>query len=433
MCKILLTLLGTNDYLPCNYYFEGSTTGVVTRFVQEALARHLFTDWSENDRMVVFLTKKARERNWLDNGHLDRDGKRLQREGLKRRLESLQLPVKIETQEIKIGRTNEEMWDIFNVFYSKIKEEDIVYLDITHALRFLPMLALIILNYAKSIKKIKIENIFYGSLEALGSIQELLKMKPTARRVPVLEFKGFIQLFDWTNASNNFINFGEVKDLETITKEYITDDLVKSKGEHKEAKAASKSAKMLKAISEDIKTCRTYNLIITENFEEIREQLAQTKTNYFQPLKPLIEKIDEKICDFKKGELKNGFVAVKWCIDHQLTQQGITILQETVISLLVEKFFGKDAIVLLKKRAIVTKALNIKARKIAEEKWQATEEEKEIIKKILEKINENLAKSFNSLSSARNDINHGGFIQPKSAEKLQKELKKHYETLSNFF
>ena len=66
MSRVLLTLLGTSDYYPCNYYLDNVMKTNNIRFIQEALANHICKDWTSEDRIVIFLTEDAKKKNWFD-------------------------------------------------------------------------------------------------------------------------------------------------------------------------------------------------------------------------------------------------------------------------------------------------------------------------------------------------------------------------------
>lgn len=51
------------------------------------------------------------------------------------------------------GRNEQEMWEIFQKVYGQMHEGDELYIDLTHAFRYLPMLVLVLSNYAKLIGK----------------------------------------------------------------------------------------------------------------------------------------------------------------------------------------------------------------------------------------------------------------------------------------
>lgn len=430
MSRILITILGTSNYIPCNYVLDKMNKVDNALFVQEALAKGICKNWTENDRIIIFLTEEAKKTNWYNLELKKSNGKPLQRDGLEKRLHTLEdISTEIITRDIPKGETTEDLWKIFQEIYNQINENDEVYLDITHAFRYLPMLVLIILNYAKVIKNIDIKNIYYGALESLGSIEDIKKMKIEDRNIPVFNLNAFIQLFEWTNATSNFLAFGDAKGIKEITIKHVTPDLIESEGRHQEAQVASNFSKTLMNLSENIKTCRLYELIKAENLEDLRGSISECKNDYIQPLTPLLDKIEDKIASFQKNEIDNGFVAVKWCIDHDLVQQGLTILQETIISLLVKEYISLEKISDKNSRNIVSNTINIKAQKIPENEWTMNSNDKHLVKQILTSLNAELVNSYIALSVARNDINHAGFTNPKSSTILKKNLEQYFKEL----
>ena len=58
------------------------------------------------------------------------------------------------------GKSTEEMWELFEVIYSQLQEGDELYLDITNSFRYLPMLLVVLVNYAKMLKNVTVKAIF---------------------------------------------------------------------------------------------------------------------------------------------------------------------------------------------------------------------------------------------------------------------------------
>ncbi len=116
------------------------------------------------------------------------------------------------------------------------------------------------------------------------------------------------------------------------------------------------------------------------------------------------------------------------CIEHNLTQQGYTLLQETMISEVVEKQFGSDTITNRKYREIVEDAIHIKYNNIPEEKWkEETVTNREDVTLIIGSLNNDFVRRYNEISQRRNDINHAGFrYNPQKPDSLMDDLKKYY-------
>jgi CRISPR-associated Csx2 family protein len=430
MSNVMLAFLGTNDYLPCNYSLDGMDVSNV-RFVQEALASILCKDWSEEDKIIVFLTKEAKNKNWADNGHKDRDGKPLQRVGLEHRLEQLNLKVSVGTRDIPDGRSEYEIWDMFDLVFNQIQDGDEIIFDITHAFRSLPMLVIIILNYARALKDIKIKGIYYGAFESLGTIRDVEKMHIEDRKAPIFNLTPFVHLFNWTVAIDDFLTYGDAKNINVLTNEGLTPILRATEGKDKSAQNLKNLSTKLKKMTELIQTSRGLSVIRDFDFNNLRELISYNKESILKPINPLLDKISDKIKDFNNNDIENGYAAVEWCIEHNLIQQAYTILQETMITEIVAKHFGESEIANRDKRELVSQAINIKHRRIPEDKWnKAAENNKDVVLKIMSELDDNFIRIFDSVSQYRNDIDHAGFRDsPHKPEGLKRKLKEYYEKL----
>ncbi|MBK6949005.1 MAG: hypothetical protein IPH16_13975 [Haliscomenobacter sp.] len=161
-------------------------------------------------------------------------------------------------------------------------------------------------------------------------------------------------------------------------------------------------------------------------------------------LKPLLSQVEQKIAPFHSRSLQNGFAAVQWCIDQGLIQQGITFLQETLISLIVEKIIGLSEINNYVWRIAAKGALNGSDnpnKTIQEKKRYQPDVPDETVKEKYEKMHQ-WVKSYPGLSDEykkltgpdgfRNDINHCGFREnPLKAEDLKRELRDLFESIKS--
>ncbi len=88
MSNIYISFLGTTNYVPCHYYVGDFRSPEPVRFVQEASILYNCTNWSADDRIVIFTTDDAKKMNWQDNGHCDWNGNVIPCEGLETRLKN---------------------------------------------------------------------------------------------------------------------------------------------------------------------------------------------------------------------------------------------------------------------------------------------------------------------------------------------------------
>lgn len=153
MAKILMSFLGTGDYKFCNYYIENEKVENV-RFVQEALVKIFCNHWDSKDKIIIFTTKEAFERNWLNRDPI---------EGLDKRLNAINLQTKHLNINIPSGSSSgispeqisKEIWDLFEIVFNSIEDDCELIMDITHAFRYIPMLGIILIDYARLLKNVR--------------------------------------------------------------------------------------------------------------------------------------------------------------------------------------------------------------------------------------------------------------------------------------
>src|SRR5690606_12368407 len=130
------------------------------------------------------------------------------------------------------GISESEIWGIFQIVFDQLQNKDEIIYDVTHSFRSLPMLGIVLLQYAKFLKNINVRGIFYGAFEKLGNPSEIEKNYPipSERKVPLLNLTSFSLLQDWTIAGNNFLKLGNAEVLEKISSERFNPILKESSG-----------------------------------------------------------------------------------------------------------------------------------------------------------------------------------------------------------
>lgn len=121
------------------------------------------------------------------------------------------LPVHVNAVAIVDGKDESEMWEIFKTVYDLLKDEDEVYFDLTHAFRYLPMLVLVLGNYAKFLKNITVKGISYGNYESR-----------TDDEAPIVDLLPLSVLQNWTHAAADFLENGSVSRLVELSKHQIS-------------------------------------------------------------------------------------------------------------------------------------------------------------------------------------------------------------------
>ena len=327
MSKIFLSILGTSNYQPCNYQFRNGDTVRDVRFIQEASIQHFCAGWSpENgDRIRIFCTPKAIDMNWVDNGHIHLQTKEpIACEGLKTRLSILfSLPeylfdVDTILKEIPDGRNEQEIWEIFTIIFNELERDDEIWFDITHGFRSLPMLVFSIASYARHLKKVHIRSVSYGAFEARRDGID-----------PVFDLTDFIRLMNWTDAAKDFVEYGKPHRMA----EYVKVRASETHGQDEQIRVSNQFANFIKKFAQTIQENRLEKIIEFGNLTTILANYFQAVGQEIHTFTPLIEEIKSKTNQFTSNSMGNIFAAVRWCHQHEMYQNGYSILLEGCISI----------------------------------------------------------------------------------------------------
>lgn len=430
--KVLLSFLGTNYYVRCNYYIN-NFRDENQKFIQLSILKMLQDRFSENDCAYIFLTEDARQRNWLSGNYIDSESK-IANIGLEEALSTLKaesdLKSKIEPIDIPNGFTEEEVWKVFQKIYQLIEKEDELYLDITHAFRYFPMLCFALLNYARSLKAISVSAIYYGAFEKLGPAHRVKETRSEDRNAEILNLVAFDGLQQWTSASRMFIQTGNAEGLQKLAFERIRPLLQTNATRTPPTQALHLATKELMTLTKNIAVNRGKWLL---EFDVEAKLLTPLKTyeeagNHLIPaFQPLIEKIREDITPLANGPLPKWFASAQFCFEKGLYQQCFTQLQEGIKVEAVRRAPKTLQLNPLSElhQEIASQAFTIIQRELPKEEWAKTSRENSEHSIAIQNSSfvREIQPAYSSLEGLRNDINHGGYTQPSNAERLIKNLR----------
>ena len=415
MAKVFISVLGTSDYRDCFYCIGDEPICHSVRFVQEALVNHVCKDWSVNDRILIFTTEKSEEKNWRDDGHIDRNsGEVIPREGLRKKLVGLNVKPRLKSVRIPDGKNEEEVWRIFEILFDNLKSDDEIVFDITHAFRSIPMLVMTVLNYAKVTKRVSLSQIYYGNYEARDM---------DSNHAPIFDLSVFDNLLDWTFAIDSFLTSGDGTRVSELAGKSMNKVLKKTKGCDSDARLLKTIATKLNEFSQNISTCRGPNISEDVNFLRENIKLYQ-RSEHLKAFKPLLDLVQTKLDSFRNDPFCDGLAASRWCLDQNLIQQGFTILQESIVTFLVVALDGKTLDVT--EREIASQSVNNHFSKRDPIDWRPpTRDNMERTQAYLKLISRypGLSATFDQISGYRNDLNHAGWREDKrTASKFRLNL-----------
>jgi CRISPR-associated Csx2 family protein len=440
--NIFLSFLGTGNYEAVSYYPEAKRQKQLpgpVKYVQQALLQELSGHFRPEDHAFIFLTEEARAANWEDDGHENYKTREVvPNTGLKKRIEQAALSFPVSPVDIDGESEEDKIWNTFLTVYDCLEEGDRVYLDITHSWRYLPMLGMALLNYAKALKKIEVKAIYYGALERLAPLHEVRSIPEDQRPVPILNLVSFSEMQDWAAAADDFVRYGNADRWNFLTNQKLS-PFLKASGEKDQVTLNINTInRSIKKILPLLQTNRGM-AFFTASFDELKEALDHfsAEENYVKPLTPIVEKVREKMTPLIEESSLKWLEGVRWCIDHGLVQQGITQLQEGLLSWLClylqKQGIAPDFFDWTKEspRTLLSSVLSILPDPPPEQDWRGPLGQKRQLSKTVMQfpIILNLAPVYQSLSSKRNDINHGGYTRTGKSTGFSEILRKNFEQI----
>lgn len=411
--NLLMSFLGTGKYIPC-YYEYNDKRSKLTRYIQTAIYEHI-SSYVDNLEVIIFCTKEAEEANWS---------------GLQETFNEIAPQAKVKNVPIPSEQDEDATWTLFEKIMDEIQYGDRIFFDVTHSFRTNPIVSLIVLNYAKVVKGAKFGGLMYGWIEKLGRIPEIEKINVEERIAPIVDLTGMTNLLTWTNGADQFIRTGNA----SVLLEIVNQELKHKKDDKKSELINVKYLiNQLNTVGLCFETARANSLQTEINkWKEKTEEIKHSENQHFRQLIPLIDTIEKKVENFSDDEIMNYYYMSKWCYDHGLIQQGLTILVESVITVLCKLVkvdeFNKDM------RDVVSSSLNVYLDKKPEEEWQG---DIEFMKKVVKKIKpyREMLKPFQKLREYRNNINHAEMNKERQfqAKSFQGALKESLDNLRPFF
>ncbi|MGE9291855.1 MAG: TM1812 family CRISPR-associated protein [Puniceicoccales bacterium] len=410
----IITFIGTGNYLPCQYTIENFSysTSLSSVALGEFLASK--TEHTSSIRVSVLTTPTARalgktelfEKEW-------------------------KLPEKPEFPEIPETGEEEGYWQIFETIRDLSRPNEVIWLDITHSFRYLPMLGFATCQYLQTIRGIEIGKIVYGAAEKLGKIDSVPEKD---RIVPIQDLTPFLTVNQWTMALDDFNRNGSAQQIHDLVRQKTLPIKKETRGKDESANALDFLARNLLEWSEDIYTVRGPAIQQSKLGERIPEQVNQIRPELVPALQPEFRKMERLFGQLKEGHVSNLFFAADWCREKGLVQQGWTFLQEGLITYFEESWqvdFENVGIRQRDHRKWATSLLAVSAKSEPPENWdKPLSQNLAFAKQLHATIPPCVSEEYRELIKSRNDINHCGFTSNSArASKLIKNLCRSLENL----
>ncbi|MBR4171323.1 MAG: TIGR02221 family CRISPR-associated protein [Kiritimatiellae bacterium] len=380
--KRFISFLGTGNYQLCRYRHGCETSPEVT-YVQTATC--FFT---RCDHAMVFCTVGAKSRH---------------ANGLVAEFKQHGLP-DAEIVDIPDGASEEQLWTIFRIVRDAVAEDDEIVFDVTHSFRSLPVVMTVLLRYLAVAKGVTLGACLYGAWEARGG--------DDAPIAPIFDLTPFFALDDWTHAIRGFELFGDASELKNLSVLRLgplcrNDDA---------ARSLNSTIKQMALFADNV---RLANLgtdsegegICSLALKNIASHLAKKEIVEGIPeLSPILNRVERCFSEYGDNDISNGFRGARWAAAHGLIPQAYTLLQETTVSFVCERF--KDMVpetrTGIKVREFVSDVLANAAKNGCDWTRWTPQEEIESARNFAERLGKDLLPAFARLVRRRNALNHAG-------------------------
>ncbi|MCX2727733.1 TIGR02221 family CRISPR-associated protein [Thermomicrobium sp. 4228-Ro] len=310
----LVTFLGTGHYRTVTYVWDDG------REVRRSTT-HLFplalAAWLDPERVLVLLTAEAeRGPHWQT-------------------LRS-QLGSRVEPVPIPPGRSEAELWEIFDRLAGALPEGSSLVIDVTHGFRSLPLFAAVAAVLLRDLRNVTLERIVYGAYEARD---------PEEHEAPVFDLTPLLDLVGWLSGIEALERSGDGRLLAQRLRE--TQASAWRRGRHELPRQLQAVGTALEAWSEAIRLNRPVEAagaahLLGERLGRAREELAR----WAPPFALLADRLAADVAalahpdpeTLDRGHLQAQLAVIRYALEKGLVLQAVTMAREWLVSWFIWSF-----------------------------------------------------------------------------------------------
>ena len=334
--KVFISFLGNSKYDEATYINLDGKPAEPTHFIQEVLFDYFCKDWTLKDQIYIICTDGAKGSyytNWKHISSNDPDLEKFSKEDQKtlvNKKEKFNYQPLGEILNNKVYSSivcpillkegaEKDMWIVFDNIYEQIKENDLIYLDVTNAFRTFPTLATTLLQYSKFMKKAQIGGLYYGLFNKEETLQ------------PIQDMTAIIQLQECVDMANGLVKYGR---LNVLAKELEKYSFLKNTGKSLDELDKALSANIGNILREG-KFKTEIDLSQRNNWIDISD-LPSPGKNILRETFKLLNNFEEK------GGLNNFLEAARWAFRYRMLPQAYTMGKEYINRIVAEKLMNKN-------------------------------------------------------------------------------------------
>jgi CRISPR-associated DxTHG motif protein len=395
---VALSTIGPTDYKEIEYSWASG--GQEPRTCRTALFPLAVVDFFQPEELLLMVTPEACNHK---NCHKIR-------QNLGGRLQLVDIPP---------GRTEDELWEIFDKVSEAVPEGAEVILDVTHAFRSLPLLIFGVITYLRRTKGVRLERIVYGAYEARETGPDGVP------RAPVFDLTVLADLQEWLQAVDAFTVRSDAEKLADLLEEAHrrpwlarvpgAPRRLQGIGEH--LKKFSRSLRLLRPLDALEAAAKAQKLAQEVEQEAARwaKPFGHVLSRFTKELQPLAA--DGDVCTLDEEALRRQLALIKHYVEKDLIVQAVLLGREWLVNWLAwqrkEKEWRSRKVREELERTLGSAAQGLRGEKVTLPSWyKALPEAREA------------AKLWGRLTDLRNDVAHCAMNDsPAPADSINKRAK----------
>lgn len=324
---ILLTFLGTGNYLPTTYQpCDFSSLPATSKEPQPHRSKYFsaaLAHWTQPHRILVITTAEASAMHEKD----------LRQELADFPVDFLKLPLQTGTES--------DLWAYFQTLTNNLPEGEELIADITHGFRSTPLVTLLALSYLRVTRKVNVLGVYYGAFDAVS------RDSPSK---PTFDLSPFLNLLHWTSAADSFFQTGDATSISQLiehTQSNLWGDRSRAKSEN--PRQLIPLARTLRETSANLRTLRLQDLANSTEELTSKSTLAQPEISRFlPPFGHLVDLVTGELLSHRTAALTSSGKAptntpdetdlhaqlnlIRWLLDKGHPAAALTLAREWIVT-----------------------------------------------------------------------------------------------------
>ena len=413
----LISFVGTSKYIE-TIYKDDDKKSSPSKFVQRALCEFL-----KPSQLLLLVTQEAKSMHLADL--LD---------------EIKPTGVEVSPIDIPSGRNESELWEIFSRLTDILEEGDRVIFDITHSFRSIPMLVLLAASYLRVAKQVHIDGVYYGAFDS----------KEESGETPIFNLTPFLELLNWTSATDQFLHTGDARGLARLLKGKHAAVWKQRTGQPDEElpKKLQSLAARLEEVSLALALGQPRNsLPRAAHIQRVLIEVESETEQWAQPFDILLDRIRKDYLSISLEKdapliehLRTHRRLIHWYLERQQTMQAVSLAREWVVSLFCWRLKEEEWLERRTRENVERKLGELKGlHENSRGEGEGSNRESRIVLALLSELDlpdqsdfQDISACWSRISELRNQIDHCGMQKDsndadslmRNTEKLERDLDK---------